>query len=78
MKGVAFYFLCGMYLLLVFGSIYGLFVSELSFKFGENTSFHFTLSGWIKNIVCILGLLVAGFIAAFPILLAIYRALSVD
>lgn len=57
------------YLLLVFGAIYGLFVKEISLGFGP-------ISGSKKNILCGLGLLLAFIIAAFPILSALYKALS--
>jgi hypothetical protein len=76
MKRILFYIFCALYLFLFFGSIYGLFVSELSVKLGTNPNFHYTLNGWTKNIACFSGLMLAGLIPAIPIVLAVYRALN--
>ena len=73
---IRFYSLSAAYLFLVFGSIYGLFVDELSFGLSTFPTFHFSLTGWIKNLFCIFGLFIAGLIPAIPILLALYRAIN--
>ena len=57
------------YLFLFFGSIYGLFVKEISLGFGP-------LSGSKKNILCSLGLFLAIIIVLFPIISGLYKALS--
>jgi RsiW-degrading membrane proteinase PrsW (M82 family) len=68
--------LAALFLFIVAGSIYGLFVSELSIRLGSNPDFYFALSGWPKNLLCLSGLFLAGAVAVYPILLAVYRALS--
>lgn len=70
---IGFYLLSLLYLFVVFGSIYGLFVSELTVKPGWTPSLQFTLSGWSKNLLCVFCLFLAGCIGAYPILLAVYR-----
>lgn len=77
MRRFLFYIFSALYLFLVFGSIYGLFVSELTIGLSSIPYFHFSLIGWVKNIVCLLGLLLSGLISAYPILLALYRAMSI-
>ena len=64
------------YLLLFFGSIYGLFVSDLSFKIGSNTDFHYSISGWQKNVLCCGGLLIVALIAVIPVVVMINNALK--
>ncbi len=66
---ISFYLLSALYLFVVFGSIYGLFVDKI-------TILHFTLTGLSKNLLCIFGLLIVGLVSAYPVILAIYRALS--
>jgi predicted Co/Zn/Cd cation transporter (cation efflux family) len=63
-------------LIVLFGSIYGLFVSELVIKIGSNQSFHYVLSGWKKNTLCLIGLSIVSIIACYPIVSAVYSALS--
>ena len=57
------------YLFLFFGSIYGLFVKEISLGFGP-------LSGSKKNLLCGFGLLLAFIIGSYPLLSGLYKALS--
>jgi hypothetical protein len=64
-----FYIILVLYLFLFFGSIYGLFVDELSI-------FDYTLTGWGKNTLCLFILLIPGLITAYYVGLAVYRALS--
>ncbi|PKG39800.1 hypothetical protein [Psychromonas sp. Urea-02u-13] len=64
------------YLLLFFGSIYGLIVSEVSIKFTSNAQYHIVLNGWVKNWTFGLGFLLAIGIASYPILSGLYKALS--
>ena len=73
---IRFYVLAFGFLFLVFGSIYGLFVDEIALRIGSDPAFHVSLTGWRKNALCLLGLVVAGIISSFPIILALYRALS--
>ena len=68
-KTLSFYLLAALYLFVVFGSIYGLFVDKI-------TILHFSLTGWSKNLLCLAGLLIVGLVSAYPMLLAVYRALS--
>lgn len=70
-----FFLLAFLYLLVVFGSIYGFFVNELNIGFGDSI-FSFSLTGWAKNLVCIFGLFVVGAIPTLPIVRAVYRALK--
>lgn len=69
------YSLAALYLFIVGGSIYGLFVSEISIRLGSNPNFHLSLGGWSKNLLCLIGLLLAGVVAAYPIVSAVYKAL---
>ena len=57
------------YLFLFFGSIYDLFVEEISLGFGP-------LSGSKKNLICGFGLLSTFIIAAYLLLSVLYKALS--
>lgn len=66
--------LAAAYLVTVVGSIYGLLVSEIPIELG---SLHYTLSGWPKNLICLGLLFLVAMISAYPILLAVYRALSI-
>jgi hypothetical protein len=68
-KASGFYILAVLYLFLFFGSIYGLFVDELSI-------FGYTLTGWGKNTLCLFILLIPGLITAYYVGLAVHRALS--
>ncbi len=68
-KLFSFYFLSALYLFVVFGSIYGLFVDEI-------TLFGFSFSGWSRILLCLSGLLVAALVSAYPMFLAVYRALK--
>lgn len=70
-----FYLLAFLYLFAFFGSIYGFFVNELNFGFGDSI-FNFSLTGWAKNLVCTFGLLLVGAIPAFPIVRGVYRGLK--
>ena len=65
-----------LYLFVLFGSIYGLFVEQVAFKLGPNPNFHLVLIGWKKNLICSLGLLAAASVAVYPVLLAVYNALT--
>ena len=71
-----FYFFAFIYLFVLFGSIYGLFVSELAIKLGSNQNFHYVISGWQKNTLCLVGLSIVSIIACYPIVTAVYRALN--
>jgi len=64
-----FYSLAALYLFVVFSSIYGFFIDEISF-------FDLSLTGWSKNLLCFFGLFIAGIISLYPMLLAVYKALS--
>ena len=70
-RGFRFYFLSGLYLFVVFGAMYGFFVDEISV-------FQYSVSGWPKNLLCLFGLFGAAAIAAYPLVLAVYRALSAN
>jgi len=69
LKALRFYAFSGLYLFLVFGSIYGLFVEEI-------TLFTLSFSGSSKNIICAVGLLIAGAASMYPIISIVYKALS--
>ncbi|UTA47156.1 hypothetical protein L1F30_13415 [Simiduia sp. 21SJ11W-1] len=69
LSSIMFYVFSAAYLFLVGGSIYGFFVNEISV-------FQYTLTGWSKNLLCLFGILIAGAVAAYPIVLAVYRAFS--
>lgn len=73
---IRFYTLAALYLLIIFGSIYGLFVDEISINVGDDSRFHYSLTGWSKNLLCLFGLFIAGAASSYPIFLAVYRALS--
>lgn len=57
-------------------AIYGLFVSELSLKIGTNEFFHVTLTGWIKNIICLILIFWPGIVGWFYLCQALYRAVA--
>jgi len=69
MNRIFFYILAALYTFVTFGSIYGLFVDEI-------TIFQLSLTGWPKNLLCIFGLLVVSLVSSYPILLALHRAFS--
>lgn len=71
-----FYIFSLIYLFVLFGSIYGLFVSELAIKLGSNQNFHYVIRGWQKNTLCLVGLSLVSIIACYPIVMSVYRALS--
>jgi len=64
-----FYLLATLYIFVIFASIYGFFVDEI-------TIFNFSLSGWSKNLLCIFGLLVASIASAYPMVSAVYKAFN--
>lgn len=70
---IKFYALAAAYLFIISGSIYALFVPEVSIQFG---SLHYSLSGWPKNLICLGTLFIVALIPAYPIILALYRALA--
>ncbi|WP_101230052.1 hypothetical protein [Colwellia sp. 75C3] len=76
LKPWTFIFLASSYIFFFFGSIYGLFVSELSVKFGANPQYHYVLSGWHKNSLCLSLLLILAALGVYPILRGLYLALS--
>ena len=69
LDAIKFYGLAILYILIVVGSIYGLFVNEISI-------FKFTLSGWKKNLLCLSGLCIIAVISTYPVLISVYRAFS--
>jgi len=71
-----FYFLVALYLFVFFGSIYGLFAEQIALKPGSNPEYHLILIGWQKNLICGLGLLATALASTYPMLLAVYNALS--
>jgi len=75
-RKMKFYFLVALYFFVFFGSIYGLFADQISLKFGSNPKYHLILIGWQKNLICSLGLLATALASTYPMLLAVYNALS--
>ena len=71
-----FYLLALLYIFAFFGSIYGFFVDELNIGFGADSAFNLSMSGWVKNLVCALGLLLVGAVSAWPIVNAVYKAIT--
>ena len=71
-----FYLLVALYFFVFFGSIYGLFADQIAFKFGSNPKYHLILVGWQKNLLCGLCLLATVLASTYPVLLAVYNALS--
>jgi hypothetical protein len=69
------YLLTTVYLFVVFGAIYGLVVDELNFDLFLREDLIYTLTGWRKNTLCLLGLILAALVPAYPVLIAVYRAL---
>ncbi len=64
------------YLILFFGSIYGLIVNEVSFKFSSNPQYHFVIDGWVRVLIFGLGFLLAIIIVVYPLLSGLFKALS--
>lgn len=75
-KAMKFYLLVLLYIFVLFGSIYGFFVSELNIGFGADSAFNLSLSGWGKNLVCLFGLLLIGVVSTWPIVSAVYKAIK--
>lgn len=71
-----FYLLAFLYLFTFFGSIYGLFVDELNIGLSVDSAFNVTLTGWAKNLFCLFGLLLVAGVSAYPIVIALSRALK--
>lgn len=71
-----FYLLAFLYLFVFFGSLYGLFVSELNIGLGAGPEFSIVLRGWVKNLLCSGGLLLVAGISAYPIISAVSKALG--
>ena len=71
-----FYLLALLYIFVFFGSIYGFCVDELNIGFGADSAFNLSMSGWVKNLVCALGLLLVGAVSAWPIVSAVYKAIK--
>ncbi len=65
------------YIFLFFGSIYGLFVSEISIAITTDPQYHITLTGWAKNLTCIFGLLINASVPVYLIGSALYKAVTV-
>lgn len=70
-----FYFFGFLYLFIFFGSIYGLFVSELNIGLGDGSEFNYVLAGSMKTVVCMFGLLLIAAIPACFVVTAVYNAL---
>lgn len=73
---MGFYILAIAYIFTFVASLYGLFVTEVNIGFSQWPNFHFTLSGWKKNVLCVLGLIIVALIPSYPIVTAVYRALK--
>ncbi len=71
-----FYLFSFLYLFVFFGSVYGLFVDELTLGLRQPSNVNITLEGWRKNALCITGLLIAALIPTVPLVTAICRALK--
>jgi hypothetical protein len=69
LKQYSFLLMCVGYIFVFFGSIYGLFVDEISLGFGP-------LTGTTKNILCGFGLLSVFILTTFILLSPLYKALS--
>ena len=70
-----FYFFGFLYLFIFFGSIYGLFVSELNIGLGGDSTFNYVLAGSMKTFVCTFGLFLIAAIPACFVVTAVYNAL---
>lgn len=70
-----FFLLAFLYLFVFFGSIYGLFVNELTIGLEADPNLNIVLTGWVKNLTCLFGLLLIGVVSAYPLVAAVYRAL---
>ncbi len=62
-------------LFLFCGSIYGFFVSELNIGLGASSSMNLHLTGWIKNTICVVGLVFSSSVMVYPLVSAVYKAL---
>ena len=71
-----FYLLALLYIFAFVGSIYGFFLDELNIGFGADSAFNLSMSGWVKNLVCALGLLLVGAVSAWPIVSAVCKAIK--
>lgn len=71
-----FYLFAFIYLFIFFGSLYGLFANELNIGFGSNSLLNYSLTGWKKNVFCVLGLILVAAVSTYPVLLGLYKAIK--